>query len=709
MSKINNILLSLIIAMALGISGCGGGGGSSDSSAPTPAPTPTPDPDPAPEPDPEPEPMGTQIDINLDMKHVVGGVETFDRRKFIGIHASPLENEWLWENQYGPNESDDLITDFLDGYDVYLGRNTGGISWELRNVAQDPAKPGFVSEASTTSRSAWVKNQFVTNTTEKYVKGRQHEQRATDMIIGAQQHPFYPDGTLINSLDGNQWAFSQADSQAEPFGTATGHYMGQYLSKYFGVSSTDANAGQPKPKFIEVMNEPLYDLVTVKSELTEQQKLDKTHQIFEFHNAVANEIRKTNPGALIGGYTVAFPNFEEDNFNRWEQRDKAFIDIAGDNMDFLSLHLYDFPAFQGKQRYRRGGNLEATFDMLEQYTDMQFGAPTPMIVSEYGAQVHSHIKKPWSPYTDWENVASFNAMMMSFMERPDLIWKTLPFIVVKGEWGRTGPNQPYQSRLMRRQDEPNSDTGNWVYTNMIHFFELWKDVKGTRVDSWSSEVDIQVDAYVEGTNAYVILNNLEFSDQELTFNALGLNGNTIDSVKIKHFFQQGEGGVIEQSTVSTLAETITLKASATMVLELTFANDLSLSEVNHETKYYAESYKQAIAANQAISFNINDVELGSEGEAVLRMGVGRDFNLSLLPTITLNGKAISVPEDYRGDDQYLNGDGRESFFGLIEIPVSLADLQANNTVEVTFADGGGYVLSMTLQVFDTTRALTRTK
>ncbi|MFA0088159.1 hypothetical protein BCU66_010270 [Vibrio sp. 10N.286.49.B1] len=699
MIKKNSLLL--LIATAFGLAGCGGGDGGD-----TPV-------TPPPEIDPPNPPIftGTQVDINFDMKHVVGGIETFDRRKFIGIHASLLENEWHDANNGASNDSDDLITDFLDSYDVYLGRNTGAISWELRNVEEDSVKSGFVDETSMTNRGGVTKNQFLTGANIKFEKGRQHWHRSTDVIIAAQQHPYWPDGTKINSLgDITPWSFSQTDTVQEPLGTATGHYMGQYLKSFFDASSTSADAGEPKPSFVEVMNEPLYDLVD-DTNLSDAEKLAKTHKIFEFHNAVAVEVLKANPDALIGGYTAAFPNFEEDNFQRWEDRDKSFIDIAGQKMDFLSLHLYDFPAFQNSQRYRRGGNLEATLDMLEQYTYQKFGAPKPMIISEYGAQVHTTKNNPWERSSDWENVVSFNAMLMSFMERPDQILKALPFIVVKGEWGRLGDNIPYESRLMRQADEPASPTGKWVYSDMIYFYELWKDVQGTRVDTWSSAADIQVDAYVTDSKAYIILNSLDFNNHELALNTLGLDGNVIDSVKIKHFLQRSFGGVergLIEETYS-LPDTINLSANSTMVLELTFASDVAIIETNEETKYYADTYKQSINANQPITFDIDNVQLGNNGEAVLRMGIGRDFGKTLQPTLTLNGKVIEVPEDFRGDDQYLDGKGRNSFFGLIEVPVELADINVNNKIEVKFNDNGGYVSSMTLQVFDSSRELVRTR
>ncbi len=45
----------------------------------------------------------------------------------------------------------------------------------------------------------------------------------------------------------------------------------------------------------------------------------------------------------VGGYCTAFPDFKLQDFGRWNARWKQFIDIAGKDMDFFTIHLYDFP------------------------------------------------------------------------------------------------------------------------------------------------------------------------------------------------------------------------------------------------------------------------------------------------------------------------------------------------------------------------------
>ena len=81
-------------------------------------------------------------------------------------------------------------------------------------------------------------------------------------------------------------------------------------------------------------------------------------------------------------------------------------------MDFLSLHFYDFHQHGGigGPLNFKGGRIEATFDMIEQYSYMKFGEVMPMHISEYGGRDHGLESGEWTPFRDWVNLKSYSGL-----------------------------------------------------------------------------------------------------------------------------------------------------------------------------------------------------------------------------------------------------------------------------------------------------------
>ncbi|MGY6649794.1 hypothetical protein [Wenyingzhuangia sp. IMCC45574] len=619
-----------------------------------------------------------KVQVNLNVKHTVGGIAEFDRSKFITIHAGITEGEWE-----GDNFTSDLRSDFLEKYDVYLGRATGGISSTLRNAKEDASRKGFVDPIYIRSKGEYSKKRYATK---PELQG--FEYRTKNFIIAAQLHPFWTGESQKPTRKG--WKVGSP--------TASGEYMGRFINSFYGGD------GLPTPEWVEVINEPAYEALGGKNNYT-----NSLQEIADFHVEVADAVKAQNPKLKIGGYTVAFPDFETGNFQRWINRDKLFIDVAGEKMDFWSWHLYDFPAIGKRVDLRSGSNLEATFDMNDQYSMMKLGHTKPYVISEYGAQVHNYKKKPYSSYRDWLFLRAQNGMLMSFLERPQSIAIALPYTMLKQGWAFNKKlNIPSGSRLLRRENEPESNTGQWVYTERVKFYQLWKNVNGTRVDSYANDPDIQVDAYVDGKKGYVIINNLEFQSKKIQLDVLGLKKNKVTKIIKKHLWlnDKTKVPVLDNEVLDDSISEIEIGAGATMILEYKFKKKAKVNEIEEEVKYFADSYLKPIEANKEVMFHINKVAKQSEfGEVVLRVSIGRDHGSVLQPKVTFNNTEIDVPDDYRGYDQK----GKHRFFGTLEIPISYDLLKENNEVKVSFPDAGGHVSSVTMQVFSFSKRILRNK
>ncbi len=617
-----------------------------------------------------------QVSVEVDFltNHIVGDVTSFDREKFITVHASPEENDW--------NDSEDKLDYLINDLDVYFGRETGAMRYQLGLIPEDPNRKGFADVSEMKDLGEIAKRNYALS------KKDRHKYEKGTVTTAAQDHPYFPNGE--NGIGNEEWLFSQKDTSSEPFGTAVGNFMANYLKHYYGDGGV---TGRAKPKYVEIMNEPVWPLV--EEQLHGGASLDG---VFKLHSSVADEIHRLNPDVKVGGYTTAFPDLEKYNFQQWEDRWKRFIDELGPKMDFYSIHLYDFPGISnGKKYFRKGSHMEATMDMIEHYSTIKYGKVKPWLISEYGAQCHDWYNQPWSPYRDWLFIRSFNAMMMQLMERSNHIIKAIPFSIVKGEWGRNAEDVPYYWRLLRQTGEPNNAKGDWVWTDVIKFYELWQNVNGNRALSSSSDIDIRVDAYAKGNKAFVILHNMDHKDAKVNLKTLGIPSNSITKANYKKLYLNGSRPVLFEKNYNGEISTVNLEKDATVVIEYYLNASLQFPQIIKEQKVYASQYKKAIKSNEAIRFNVDGVSISNKGgKATLRVGIGRPLMLSRAPQIIFNGKPIIIPFDYRGGQQK----DREVFFGVLEIPVDYNLIKKDNVVEVKFIDNGGFVSSLALQSFN---------
>ncbi len=618
------------------------------------------------------------LDINFDIEHTVNGVSQFDRAKYMILHAGVDDSEW-------PNEQ--FKEQFLTENDAYLGRNNGSLPWFLSQTEEDPNKSGWPSVSHIEQEGLRVKNNYINNTSE-----HKYENRIARYMMGGQE-VMYPNGSREIGPNGKKWTMIKDDYKP------LAEFYAQYFKNFFGNGGA---TGQPFPTYIEVMNEPFVkanSLGTTKTNLS------------EMHKVVAKRIKELNPNAKIGGYSAAHPAYEANDFAHWDQNWKQFIDIAGEDMDFFSIHLYD-NIQKDEGQYRAGSNVEAILDMVEHYQVIKLGNRKPFCLSEYGC-----LNTDGELYTkerDWANLRSFNSMIMQFLERPDIIDQALPFMILQANWWSPNtsqgqhPDAKYAHRLFRQKKELEGETGDeFVYTELVKFYQLWAKVNGKRVDTKSSNLDTQVDSYVDGNKAYIVINNLHHEPRTLDLTVNGFGDANIESILIKHLHAENAGvPALDETTVTTPLDKIDIGKQATIILEYTFDKSLSFSEASEEKKYFATTYNKPINANQAISFNINSVDVSSPfGEAILRLGMGRDHNKSLKPILSINGSNVEVPENWRGNDQ----GGRDIFFGVLEIEVPYDLLQANNTITLTYPDSGGRVSSIALQVQGFSKMITRSE
>lgn len=395
----------------------------------------------------------------------------------------------------------------------------------------------------------------------------------------------------------------------------------------------------------------------------------------------------------VMGYGAAWPSFELKDFQNWETNMGLFLDIAGDQLDAISYHLYDGINQVGQENKRSGSNNDAIMDLVETYSYQRWGIIKPHAITEYGGIA----KKEFSLISNMQSIRSQNAMIFGLLDREDRLEISIPFTTDNAKWHITKANDylPYKAVLWRAENMgvPKNQITGWVYTNRIQFYELWKAVRGERVFVSTSNPDIQVQGFLDGKKLFVALNNLDDNAQQVALDLSSIKSNVKDLLVKSLTIYKEDFPRYYEKTINSIPEVFSIDPAETIVLEFNLNNTISFKNQIKSNRYYSSNYLVPIEANNELVFEFNDVDLGV-GFAKLSMSVGREHDLSKAPEVLVNDEKVEVPSNWKGYDQA----NRKKFFGAIEIPIPMDFIMKNNTVKIYFPDTGGHLSSLILNI-----------
>jgi len=452
-----------------------------------------------------------------------------------------------------------------------------------------------------------------------------------------------------------------------------------------------------RPLWYEPMNEPF---VHAKDFYEEKDwdpvaELRVKTEMSKLFRALAEKIHAepSLKNIKVIGYGAAWPSFELKDFNNWKTNMGLFLDIAGDELDAISYHLYDGVNQVGQENKRSGSNNDAIMDLIETYSYERWGVIKPHAITEYGGIEISE----FSLIRNMQSIRSQNAMIFGLLDREDRLEISIPFTTDNATWHITKANKyfPYKAVLWRPENMgvPKNQITGWVYTNRIQFYELWKAVKGKRVFVSTSNPDIQVQAFLDDKKLFVALNNLDDAAQQVALDVSTIKSNLNDLfVKSLTVYSDDFPRYYEQ-TISNVPDIFSIDPAETIVLQFNLKNSIDFNNQIKSSRYYSTNYLVPIEAQKELIFEFNDVELGV-GFSKLSMSIGRGHDLSKTPEVFVNDNKVEVPLNWKGYDQA----NRKKFFGAIEIPVPMDFILKNNSVKISFPDAGGHLSSLILDV-----------
>ncbi|AWB66025.1 hypothetical protein C2869_06040 [Saccharobesus litoralis] len=579
----------------------------------------------------------TTATIDLNTQKFIGGQSDLDRAKYFNLHSINSENKMTQaEVSYLVN---DLNVGFGRSFWSPFSSYSGDAPYPSASYAQTNGPAAISSTKNHPNYNLFSKNYIVTEHPSK--------------IFVANEDP----------VQVAEWAAN-------------------YFKYYFDNDT--------RPEYYEPMNEPF-----VHSHEFGIDQVVARQQMTAVFAEIGKKFKQEGISTKIIGYSSAWPSMEKWDFAHFDGRMKYFMDVAGPHIDGISVHPYDGVNVTGADNERSGSNLEAILDLVETYSHYKWDAVKPLAISEYGG-IESGYGDTYSDLRSVQSLRSQNKMLMQLLNRQDRLLTSIPFNTGKSSWHYNAANNwnPYGAAILR--PDPNSiingQPTQFFWTKRVDFYRLWSDVKGKRVKVQSTNPDIQVNAFVSGNKAYVALNTLADYWETVNLDFVNSLGN-VTNVRQKRLVAHQSNTPIYQDTTIAAPSSYAMQPGETIVLEYTFANNVSFTDTYHTEHYYADEHTVAITAGTAHSFTFNGVTTGA-GNSVLRISMGRAHGLSLQPTVKVNGTTVAIKQNWGGGSQAT----RDEFFGAIEVDLTNSLLQANNTVTVTYPDTGGKIASVVLQV-----------
>lgn len=626
----------------------------------------------------------TSLTINSGHRLSIGGESTtLDRAKFFNHSGTLYPPSSTTSNPEGKNLRLEIYSE--DGLNLTPGR----VSTELdqfiaQGIPEDPNRPGFMDPvALQTELQGSYRNFVLANSRYEGLRNT-----TTNPIFVTSGRSASADNSPI--FFGQEFRFGE---QSPLFPNR--NFYADFLRTFLREVVYGPNAFHPVPAdrfHVELINEPdLHVAGAFSGPNAAATLLASGEELARYHRDIAQMIKTEFASASIGGPSLAVTNFSGDDYLRWNATVKPFIDIAGGDLDYYSMHPYERYDVQSDGTVRRAvdqspGRIDSQIDMMLSRQEQVHGNRLPLAITEYSSfnrgVFGSTANGAYAGYDrdvqQWDQSRNVREQLLLYINRPDAILNATPFIAPRS-FRSDVPTRDSDDNVMYEQIAG----GDFIETIIAKTMRMYAPVEGEYLNVQGANDDLQAAAFRDGDRIYLLLNNLLDSTHQVNLDLVLGDAGIVTGATMSRVFRINSAGnfFIENQNVSNSFGVLSLNAKEGAVVTFNTSNDGSFTQTMHEDTFYGNQIAVELndgAVGRSPEVTIEAQTAGAIG-ARLRVGYSRPVGVDAF-TVSINGNPLSVPADIRGVD--------DEEFGLIDVGLVTREI----TVPVGFLNDGDNLL-----------------
>jgi agarase len=587
-------------------------------------------------------PETISIEVDATRTRSIGGVGALDRYAWFGVyHEAGFGNkqvdgkridEWIWEEGQ-----------------LWPSRGTIGFS----QFTEDPLRDGFIDPSSI---------QDFTGGLSRYVTALGYDPNHKTVFSG-RGHGDHPDFMC--------WPTNLTSGVR----TVSNHVAhGEAVVRVFDRIS---ELGGLMPLWYEVTNES-----TIPNNFGWHFDADAWDKLAAYHLGVSDAIDASvySNSVKVAGPVDAYPyrDGNSGDFSAWTNKNQSFVHQTGDKLDAYAMHVYE--QSNGKSSYEDHlelfqiwhlGRLPAFLDLWENEQVMTWGSTLPFVISEYGL-----LDNPGGDSNAFYQVRSYNGILLSLLDRPDVIDKMSAFLP------SYAPYDLASDRVLFKSEDGGS---TYAKTSYFEYLRFWRDLKGDYLFTNTDNPHVLQHAFLDGnTNLYLVVQNNYNTGFEVDVNIDLPAGASVVSAEVQRLYEAGND--IARAPFSPVADLSQVPIAIDEIIMVRIAvSGLLTLPVWEETNHYGDRnlvpMQTGVAENFSVTLPTISGSTHSAGELHIGLYAFAGFN-SGLQSVSVNGTLLSgIP-----DLSYSAGAPR--YWTQISLPISESILQAGvNTISVVPAEG----------------------